>query len=456
MLKLNDYKQWFSQNKNDLLEDYFTLLRFPSISTDPAYSKDVHACMTWLSDYLKERGFAVEVWPTSRYPVIFATHLEAGPSRPTLLLYNHYDVQPVDPLELWQSPPFEPTIRDNCVYARGASDNKGQLSYTLSALRAYMDLAKQHRLNLKLFIEGEEECGSVGTSKVLVEKKKSLSADYCLVIDSGVPHADTPAVTLGVRGMTTMEISLHNSKIDLHSGVFGGIALNPNQVLVTLLANLWENGRVAVPGFYDEVTGLSIEDWSVLDHTFDRHHCEKQFGIRAFGGEAGYSVHESNWIRPTLEINGMWGGYTGSGFKTVIPSSASAKISCRLVPKQDPDTIAKRVIEHCRRMLPKGIEMKYEIHAGGLPAYTSSKSRIVSTSKEAYKEVFGKECSLILSSASVPIVADLAAATGAEMALIGTATNEDDIHAPNEHFSLNQYHRGFLVMSRILALLSQS
>ncbi len=453
-MQLNDYKQWYSKNEKDLLDDYFTLLKFPSISTDPAYAKDVQACMQWLSNYLRELGFAVEVWPTDLHPVIFATHLEAGPKRPTLLLYNHYDVQPVDPLELWATPPFEPSLRNNVVFARGASDNKGQLSYTLSALRAYMELAKEHRLNLKLFIEGEEECGSVGTRKVLHDKKQHLSADYCLVIDSGVPHADTPAVTLGVRGLTTMEISISNSKIDLHSGVFGGIVLNPNQVMATLLSGLWEHGRVAVPGFYDEVVGLSGEEWDLLDHTFDRRDCQNHFGIRVFGGEAGYSLHESNWIRPTLEINGMWGGYTGSGFKTVIPASAHAKISCRIVPNQEPDTIAKRVVEHCQRALPPGMEMKYEIHSGGMPSYSSSKSKIVATSKDAYTEVFGEPCSLILSSASVPIVADLAIATGAQMALIGTATAEDDIHAPNEHFTLPQYQKGFLVIGRILSLLN--
>lgn len=454
--KLHDYKRWFKEHENELLEDYFSLLKFPSISTDPSFAKHLQACVEWLSGRLKSMGMKVEVWPTELHPVIFATFLDAGPERPTLLLYNHYDVQPVDPLELWKSPPFEPSLRDNYVFARGASDNKGQLSYTLSALRAFLELAKEKRINLKLFIEGEEECGSIGTIKVLKEKKKHLTADHCLIIDSGIPKADKPAVTLGVRGITTMEISVTNSKIDLHSGVFGGIVLNPNQALATVLARLWENGRVAVPGFYDEVIGLPADEWDVLDHELDRQDLQKNFGIRVFGGEAGYSLHESNWIRPTLEINGMWGGYTGSGFKTVIPSTANAKISCRLVPNQEPDVIAKRVIEYCRRSLPPGMEMTYEIHHGGLPAYSSSKSQAASIAKDAYTEVFGKPCKFIVSSASVPIVADLVEASQAEMILIGTATAEDDIHAPNEHFSLRQYENGFLVMGRIFSLFSDS
>jgi acetylornithine deacetylase/succinyl-diaminopimelate desuccinylase-like protein len=211
-----------------------------------------------------------------------------------------------------------------------------------------------------------------------------------------------------------------------------------------------------VSGFYDDVVGMPNEEWSVLDHTFDKSEFQKHFGIRVFGGEAGYSLHESNWIRPTLEINGMWGGYTGSGFKTVIPSSAHAKISCRLVPNQEPDTIAKRVIEHFRRSLPSGMEMTYEIHPGGLPAYSSSESMVAKIAKEAYTEVFAKPCQFIVSSASVPIVAELVEATGAEMILMGTATAEDDIHAPNEHFGLRQYERGFLVIGRIFSLLNQS
>jgi len=455
-LQLSDFKRWFSEHNKSVLDDYFTLLKFPSISTDPEYAPHLQACMKWISEYLRKLGLKVEVWETKNHPVIFASLLEAGPDRPTLLMYNHYDVQPVDPLELWKTPPFEPQIRNNYVFARGASDNKGQLSYTLSALRAYMALAKQHRVNLKLFIEGEEECGSVGTVKILKEKKKFLEADHCLIIDSGIPNAETPAVTLGVRGITTMEFSITNSKIDLHSGVFGGIVLNPNQAMATLLASLWENGRVAIPGFYDNVVGLSDEEWAQLDHDFDKKHIEKNFGIRVFGGEAGYSLHESNWRRPTLEINGMWGGYTGKGFKTVIPSTAHAKLSCRLVPNQEPEATAKLIMEHCKRSLPKGMEMNYEIHHGGMPAYSSPKSKVVSIVKEAYGDVFGKTCKCTVSSASIPLVADLAAASGAEVALIGTATDEDDIHAPNEHFGLHQYERGFLVIGKILSLLSDS
>lgn len=451
--QLSDYRCWYNKHQEEVLADYFTLLRFPSISTDPAYAKDVHTCVDWLAQYLKNIGLTVEVWPTEHYPILFATLLEAGPDRPTLLIYNHYDVQPVDPLALWMTPPFEPDLREGCVFARGASDNKGQLFYTITAMRAYLTLAKEHRLNIKLFIEGEEECGSVGTVKVLKEKSQAMKADYCLVIDAGLPAADSPAVTLGVRGITTMEISIRNSHTDLHSGIFGGIVHNPNQAMVEALAGFWKNGVVAVPGFYDDVIGFSEEELSVLDTSFDQQGLQESFGIRVFRGESGYTLRESNWIRPVLEINGMWGGYNGKGFKTVIPSEAHVKLSCRLVPKQEPDVIAKRVVEHFQRSLPEGMEMAYEIHHGGVPIYSSSHSQIAEAAQEAYSEVFDKECKFIVSPASVPIVSDLVQASGAEMILIGTATDEDDIHAPNEHFNLGQFERGFLVVGRILSLL---
>lgn len=401
-------------------------------------------------------GFKTELWPTSIHPVLFASHMEAGPDRPVLLIYNHYDVQPVDPLELWKSPPFEPTIRDGKVYARGASDNKGQLFFVLSSLQAFLELAKEHCLNLKLFIEGEEESGSVGSREVLEPKKEQLKADYCLILDAGLPKPNVPAVTLGLRGITTMNITIKNSSIDLHSGIFGGIVMNPLQALATTLAKIWKNGKVAIPGFYEDVVEISKEEWEIIDHSFDREEYTRLFGIKAFGGEEGYSLLESNLLRPIVEINGMWGGYIGSGFKTVIPSEAHAKISCRLVPNQEPDKIAKLIAGFIRDQLPKGFACEIEPHSGGLPIRTSAQSLVAKLAKKAYEEVFAKPCQFIFCSASVPIVADLANISKAAVALMGTATNEDDIHAPNEHFSLEQLEQGFLTMGRTLSLIAEN
>lgn len=451
---LEEYREWYRLHKDRILEDYFTLLRFPSISTDAAYKKDVQACAGWLKAFLEKMGLQVELWPTTVHPVLFASFMEAGADKPTLLIYNHYDVQPVDPLDLWKNPPFEPTLRDGKVYARGASDNKGQLFYVLTAVQAYLELAKKHQLNLKLFIEGEEEFGSIGSREVLETKKKQLKADYCLVLDAGLPKPGVPAVTLGVRGISTMNLNIRNSAIDLHSGLFGGIALNPLQALSTALSRLWEHGKVAVPHFYDDVVEMAGNEWKEIEPLFDKEEQTRLFGIRAFSGESGYSLIESNWIRPTIEINGISGGYTGSGFKTVIPSRAHAKISCRLVPNQSPNKISQLVAEYLRNQLPKGFECDIEIHPGGLSVRTSSQEPLAQTAKKAYEEVFAKPCQFIFCGASIPIVADLAKTTGASVALIGTATSEDEIHAPNEHFSLEQFEQGFLVMGRTLTMMA--
>ncbi len=381
--------------------------------------------------------------------------MEAGPDKPTVLIYNHYDVQPVDPIELWNNPPFEPIERDGKVYARGASDNKGQLFFALTAIRAYFELAKNHELNLKLFIEGEEEFGSIGSREVLETKKEQLKADYCLILDAGLPKPGIPAVTLGLRGITTMNVTIRNSTADLHSGLFGGIALNPLQALTSALSRLWEHGRVAVPHFYDDVVEMTSHEWKELEPHFDKQEQTKLFGIQAFSGEAGHSLIETNWIRPTVEINGISGGYTGSGFKTVIPSQAHAKISCRLVPNQTPDKIGHLVAAYLKNLLPNGFECDIEIHPGGLAVRTSSQGHLAQTARKAYEEVFSKPCQFIFCGASIPIVAELAKTTQASVALIGTATSEDEVHAPNEHFSLEQFEQGFLIIGRTLCMIAQ-
>lgn len=449
---LKDFQAWYGKNKQRILEDYFTFLKFPSISTDPSFKKETHSCAEWLKEFLQKIGLNVEIWKTSGHPVLFASH-QTSPNAPTLLIYNHYDVQPVDPLELWKSPPFEPTLREGKVYARGASDNKGQLFYVITAVQAFLELAKEKKFNLKLFIEGEEECGSHGTREVLKAKQKELKADYCLVLDMGIPGIDTPAVTLGIRGITTMQVDVRNSSIDLHSGVFGGIVLNPLQALTTALSRFWANGKVAIPGFYDDVVEATEQEKKEIDLSLDKDALRKNFGIRVFGGEAGYTLAESNCLRPTLEINGVSGGYTGKGFKTVLPAEAHAKISCRLVPNQDPAKICKMITDFLRHELA-GFECKVEILSGDPPVRCTSQSKIVQVAKKAYEEVFAKLPLFSYCAASVPIVSDLQKACQGSLALMGTALDGDDIHAPNEHFSLEQFEKGFLTMSRLLSLIA--
>lgn len=444
---MRDLKQWYKSHSKQILEDYFTFLKHPSISTDPAYRKQVHETAEWVANYLKGLGLNTQLWKTSVHPVVFASQI-SDRSKPTLLIYHHYDVQPVDPLELWKSPPFEPEVRDGQVYARGASDNKGQCFATLTALKALFDLGKKIGFNLKLFIEGEEECGSRGTIEVLKTKKEELKADYLLVVDSGLPARNTPGITIGLRGIVELEVRCKNSKIDLHSGVHGGIALNPNRALIQLLAQLWDqNGKITVPGFYDNVKPVSKPD-----HDVDRAYLQKQFGIQAFQGEGGYTLLESNTTRPTLEINGISGGYTGEGFKTVIPAMAKAKISCRLVADQDPDTIAQLVASHLKKIAPPGLTIEVDLDHGGKPVCTSPTTKIAQICSKAYAEVFKQPCQNILFGGSIPLVAELVHATGAEPAIIGVSLDSDDIHAPNEHFGLDQLEQGFLTMATILEM----
>lgn len=393
----------------------------------------------------------VELWQTSGYPVIFATHLTEDPQRPTVLLYHHYDVQPIDPSNLWNSPPFDPVLKENSVFARGASDNKGQCFYTITALKGFLELAKEAKVNIKLFIEGEEESGGVGTFEILERKKEALKADHLLVVDGGLREADEPAVTLGMRGILAMNLECTNSKIDLHSGTHGGIALNPNRALVTALAQLWdEKGRVKVSGFYEDVVEPSQKELEKFDMRFDLKKYQQSFGIKAFANEEGCSLSQSNLLRPTLELNGIGGGYTGSGFKTVIPAKATAKISCRLVPNQDPEKICQAIADYLRRLLPEGIELKVEFHHGARAFRSSLSAPIVKIIASAYEEILGGSCQYLLCGASIPIVGALTEASGAEAVVMGMGLDEDDIHAPNEHFGLDRFENGVYLIAEIL------
>ena len=451
---ISDLKKWYGKNSKQILQDYFTFLKFPSISTDPAYKKHIYAAAAWVENYLKQIGFKTEQWETKFHPVVFASHL-VDPSRPTVLIYHHYDVQPVDPIDKWKSPPFEPTLRNGKVYARGASDNKGQCFYTLTALKALFELCKDINLNIKVFVEGEEECGSRGASEALMTHQKELKADHILIVDGGIPAKGRPAVNLSLRGIVTMEVICLNSSIDLHSGVHGGIALNPNRALVEMLAKLWDkNGKIAIPGFYKKVVKPTAKELKMIEKIVDKKYLQKQFGIKAFRGEGGYSLWESNAIRPTLEINGISGGYAGAGFKTVIPSMALAKISCRIVPNQDPDEVARSIANYLKKIAPKGLEVEVNFDHGGKPVRSSPHTKIAHVCSESFSEVFGKPCGNIFCGASIPLVADLAKVCKGDAIVIGVCLDSDDFHAPNEHFGLDQLEQGFLTISGILRRLS--
>lgn len=451
---LSDLKKWYSQNSEKILQDYFTFLKFPSISTDPSYRQHINQAASWVEEYLKKIGLKTELWQTKFHPVVFASY-EVDPKRPTVLIYHHYDVQPVDPIEKWKSPPFEPTIREGKIYARGASDNKGQCFYTLTALKALFELCKKINVNIKVFVEGEEECGSRGAIEALKTHHQKLKADHILVVDGGLPAAGCPAITLGLRGIVAMEVVCRNSSIDLHSGIHGGIVLNPNRALVEMLSKLWDKkGKIAIPGFYKNVAKPTAKELKALQKIVDEKYLRKQFGIKAFKGEGGYSLWESNAIRPTLEINGISGGYSGAGFKTVIPSAAIAKLSCRLVPNQDPGQVSKSIAQYLKKIAPKGLEIEVTSDHGGKSFRSSPETEAAHVCSEALTEVFGKPCGNILCGASVPLVADLVKTCKGDAVVIGVCLDSDDFHAPNEHFGLDQLQQGFLMMARILGRLS--
>lgn len=454
MSGLTTFKELYEKEKQQNLADYFTFLRFKSIATDPAYKEEVQHCAHWLADYLKKSGLKVEIWDTGRAPSLFAHDLRAGPEKETLLIYCHYDVQPVDPLNEWITPPFEPTERGGEVYARGAADNKGQCFYTTLALKALLKTRDRLPVNIKFLIEGEEESGSVGLSQILESKKEALRADYLVIVDSGIESMETPAITLGARGLVCFQISLKEADYDLHSGQAGGIAYNPNRALAEMLVKLHDpDGKVTVPGFYDAVIELPQHEKEAISFDLDHERFQHMFGFKPSGREKGMSPHEAAWIRPTLEINGMWGGYTGAGFKTVIPSKAYAKISCRLVPNQDPAIIAQQVRDSLQQLTPKGMTLEIEtIPGNGKGFRTDPQSRIVKLMSQSYTQVFSKPCKNILIGGSIPIAAELCSVAGAEMVLVGLGLPDDHIHAPNEHFGLNRLEKGYLTICQAIEL----
>jgi acetylornithine deacetylase/succinyl-diaminopimelate desuccinylase-like protein len=454
---VEELREIYANNQKKFLEDYFRFLSFQSVSTDPAFTPDVLACAEWLTDYIQSIGFTVEKWPTSGYPVIFAQNLEAGPDQPTLLIYNHYDVQPVDPVNEWSTPPFQPSIRNGEVYARGAEDNKGQCMYVLHALKVLKERKGRFPINIKLCIEGEEESGSRGLAETLTDpsRQEKLKADYLAIVDMGLRDKDTPAVTLGVRGITALEISVQGSKTDLHSGSHGGIVYNPLRALVQMLSRLWkENGEVAVPGFYDDVVELSPQEKDLVALDFDSEKYQAMFGALPTGGERAFSALERAWIRPTIEINGIGGGYSGPGMKTVIPAKASVKISCRLVPNQDPDVIGPLVAQFLKEQAPEGIQVVVPFSRGGGKAVRANpNSPVVKAFAQAYEELFHKPCERIFEGGSIPIATQLTEVCGGDVILLGFGLPDDQIHAPNEHFGIDRLEKGFIVMTRALELL---
>jgi acetylornithine deacetylase/succinyl-diaminopimelate desuccinylase-like protein len=365
-----------------------------------------------------------------------------------VLIYGHYDVQPVDPIELWESDPFEPTEREERVFARGAADDKGQIFYAMAALRALHELGASLGVNVKFCIEGEEESGSLGLTNALPKIKDLLQADSLLVVDFNAYDENTPAISLGARGIGSFDVTMTGSTGDLHSGSLGGIAYNPNRALAELLSKLYDkDGKVAIDGFYEGVIEPSLEEKEAYPAPHSKEYYTKAFGLEAFAGEKGRSLHESNVFRPTLEINGMAGGYFGPGFKTVIPAKAIAKLSCRLVPAQDPQKIRHKIEHFLREHCVKGMHLEVTFHGGAHAFRASPHSKLAIAVSKSAEKAAGPACKKMIAGGSVPVVAELARVINADVVGMGYGLETDQIHAPNEHFDFRRFKLGFLTVA---------
>ena len=444
------FSKWYEKHEKDLKSSFFEFLKIPSISADLSQRHEIFKCASWVEAYLKKSGLHASLIQTSGNPIVFGEPFKLDPAKRTLLIYGHYDVQPVDPLELWESSPFEPEERDGKIYARGAVDDKGQILYAMAAVRALIERGPLP-VNIKFCIEGEEETSSIGLANQLPYIKDQLKADDLLVVDFNSFDEKTPAVNLGARGMLTIELTLIGSNIDLHSGVLGGIAYNPIRALSELIAKLYDlSGKVAVDGFYDDVVDLEKEELEEISYPYDKAYFKKQFGIEKFGGELNRSLKEANFFRPTIEINGISGGYAGPGFKTVIPAKATAKISCRLVPNQDPNDIKNKVEAFLKKNCPQGMKIQIDIQDGFAAFRSSSKSKLAKALASACEEVMGRKAENLVSGGSIPVIAPLSLAIGAEVVGMGYCLATDQIHAPNEHFSMERFRNGFLTVAKTI------
>lgn len=453
-MDLNTLKSRFSGSKEQFIREWRELLAIQSISADPAFNEDCVRCAEWLVQKLKKIGFSTDLVSTDTKPVIIA-ELPGDTSRPCVLFYGHYDVQPPDPVELWQSPPFSPEIRNGRMYARGAEDNKGQLFYFICAVEALKE-AGVTLPTIKVLIEGEEESGGKALAAGLQSWKHRLGADVLMVCDTGMVSAAIPTITMGLRGIATFEFKLHGPKYDLHSGVFGGIAPNPAQGMARVLATLHNaDGSIAVEGFYDGITPMAAEDLDkIRNMPLDPADLAAAIGVPLVGGETALTPWERGGIRPTLEINGLGSGYQGAGPKTIIPSSAFAKITTRLVMGQDGKNVIACVRRHIEKHLPAGLtlEICYESSSGGALSL-STKSKYNQKAAEVLTATFGREPAFHWIGGSIPIIGALAEASGAEAVLVGFGLEEDMIHAPNESFSLDQFEQGFLFCGSFLQAL---
>lgn len=440
---MQEIKKYVEENKQRFLDELFELLRFPSISADPKYKADILKTADFVAEKLKASGVEnVEVCATAGNPIVYGEKI-VDPAKPTVLVYGHYDVQPADPLELWVTSPFEPTLREGKIYARGACDDKGQFYMHVKAFELMHETGTL-ACNVKFMIEGEEEVGSSNLGTFVKANREKLAADVVLISDTSMISLENPSLETGLRGLSYVEVEVTGPNRDLHSGVYGGAVANPATILCRLIASLHdENNHIAIPGFYDDVQSLSEKDRAMLNQApFSELEFKEDLGIKEVWGEQGYTSIERTGIRPTLEVNGIWGGYIGEGAKTVLPSKASAKISMRLVPNQSSDKITALFVNHFESIAPDYVQVKVTPHHGGEPVVTPTDSVAYLAAEKAIEVAFGKKPIPTRGGGSIPIVALFEKELEVKTVLMGFGLDSDNLHSPNEKYDLANYYKG--------------
>ena len=443
---MNDVVDYINVHRDRYVDELKEYLAIPSISALPEHSADVRRAAEWTADALRTAGMEnVRLIDTPGNPVVYGDWLNA-PGKPTILFYGHYDVQPVDPVNLWTTPPFEPTIRDGEIYARGAADDKGQVFMHIKAIEAYLKQGASLPVNIKVFIEGEEEVGSVHLDDFIRDHKDDLKADVVVISDTTMFDRGVPSICYSLRGLAYFQIDVRGSKSDLHSGVFGGAVANPAIVLAQILAQMKDRGgRIKIPGFYDDVRPLSDDEraeWKKLP--FNETKYRKELGVPKMFGETGYTTLERLWARPTLDVNGLSSGFTGEGAKTVLPAAAMAKVSMRLVANQDPQKIGDLFEDYVKKIAPKTVEVKVTRMHGGKPWMTEFDNKFVRAAGRAIEQGFGKAPVFVREGASIPVVATFESELGIPSVLFGVGLPDENAHAPDEKLDLGNFHNGII------------
>lgn len=447
--------EYASRNLGRFRKELCDLLRIPSISAKTEHAADMRLAADWLVDRMRRAGLEAEVRATPGHPIVFASWSGALPGSPTLLVYGHYDVQPPEPLDLWDSPPFEPTERDGRIYARGSADDKGQIFMHVAAIESHLRSAGELPVNIKFLVEGEEEVGSKNLTEFVAGRRELLACDHVVVSDSNMFAEGLPSILFSLRGLAYFELRASGASSDLHSGQYGGAVANPANALAGILASLHDrHGRVALPRFYDDVVEWDQETRRRLRALpFDEEAYRRGLQAPSLSGEEGWSTLERLWLRPTCDVNGILGGYTGEGAKTVLPSRAMAKLSFRLVPDQDPAKVAEQLRAHVRSVAPEGVAVEVRELHGGLPWKARLDGRLVGAATEALEEAFGVRPVLQGEGGSIPIVREFEELLGASALLVGFGLPGCNLHAPNEWFGINEFEKGILALAKLYELL---